>query len=139
LQDYNNDCDFKVHTTLSTVKHSKSKGIKFMDANNLYIIRHVGTELNRLGIVQQRGVHTFLNEKGIQQAEAFFKFHPTVSFDNIYTSSQKRTHQFIKSVISVEHLKQFHQINWGKHKECQLSPQFKQEFSHCSKVGVQVY
>ena len=39
----------------------------------LYIIRHGETELNRLGIVQGRGVDASLNETGITQAEAFFQ------------------------------------------------------------------
>jgi len=39
----------------------------------IYIIRHGETDLNRLGIVQGRGMDTSLNEKGLEQAEAFYQ------------------------------------------------------------------
>ena len=38
----------------------------------IYIIRHGETELNRLGIVQGRGVDSDLNDTGRAQAEAFY-------------------------------------------------------------------
>jgi probable phosphoglycerate mutase len=36
----------------------------------IYIIRHGETELNKLGIVQGRGVDSELNDKGRDQADA---------------------------------------------------------------------
>lgn len=65
----------------------------------LYIIRHGETDLNRLGIVQGRGVDTDLNDTGRAQADAFFDRYQGVQFDHIYTSSLKRTHQTVKHFI----------------------------------------
>ena len=65
----------------------------------LYIIRHGETDYNKLGIVQGRGVNTDLNELGRKQGEAFYQYYKHVSFDKVYTSALKRTHQTVKSFI----------------------------------------
>jgi len=67
----------------------------------LYIIRHGETELNRLGIVQGRGVDSDLNDTGRAQAAAFFERYKTVAFDKIYTSELKRTHQTVQQFIDL--------------------------------------
>jgi len=74
----------------------------------LYIIRHGETELNRLGIVQGRGVNSDLNDTGRAQALAFYK---------IYTSKLKRTHQtaqhFIDLGLPWEQLEGLDELAWG--------------------------
>ncbi|WP_182921400.1 histidine phosphatase family protein [Pedobacter planticolens] len=67
----------------------------------LYIIRHGETELNRLGIVQGRGVDSDLNDTGRAQAAAFFERYKEVPFDKIYTSELKRTHQTVQQFIDL--------------------------------------
>jgi broad specificity phosphatase PhoE len=67
----------------------------------LYIIRHGETELNRLGIVQGRGVDSDLNDTGRAQAAAFFERYKAVAFDKIYTSELKRTHQTVQQFIDL--------------------------------------
>lgn len=67
----------------------------------LYIIRHGETELNRLGIVQGRGVDSDLNDTGRAQAAAFFNHYSGVPFDKIYTSELKRTHQTVRQFIEL--------------------------------------
>ncbi|SFH02667.1 histidine phosphatase family protein [Pedobacter insulae] len=83
----------------------------------LYIIRHGETELNRLGIVQGRGVNTDLNNTGREQADAFFAHYRHIPFDYIYTSKLKRTHQtvqkFIDLAIPWEQLEGLDELAWG--------------------------
>jgi probable phosphoglycerate mutase len=84
----------------------------------IYIIRHGETELNRLGMVQGRGVNTSLNETGEAQARAFYEYYKTVPFDKIYTSSLQRTQQTVKDFIAdgipVEHLANLDEMSWGE-------------------------
>lgn len=83
----------------------------------LYIIRHGETELNRLGIVQGRGINADLNDKGRAQAAAFYQHYKDVSFDKIYTSSLVRTHQtvkgFIDKNITWQQLPELDELAWG--------------------------
>lgn len=83
----------------------------------LYIIRHGETELNRLGIVQGRGVDSDLNETGRAQGKAFFDHYQAVSFDKIYTSSLKRTHQTVQGFIDLglpwQQLDGLDELAWG--------------------------
>lgn len=65
----------------------------------LYIIRHGETDYNKLGIVQGRGVDTDLNLLGREQADAFYQYYKHISFDKVYTSALKRTHQTVKNFI----------------------------------------
>ncbi len=67
----------------------------------IYIIRHGETELNRLGIVQGRGINSDLNETGILQATAFYEAYKTTKFDKIYTSTLKRTHQTVQQFLAL--------------------------------------
>ncbi len=71
----------------------------------LYIIRHGETDLNKKGIVQGRGMDTDLNEKGREQADAFYEAYKNIPFDKIYTSTLKRTHQTVQKFID-------HNIPW---------------------------
>ncbi|MNK03391.1 putative phosphoserine phosphatase 2 [compost metagenome] len=87
-------------------------------AKELYIIRHGETELNRLGIVQGRGVNADLNDTGIAQGAAFFNKYNSVKFDKIYTSSLVRTHQTVKDFIDLglpwEQLDGLDELAWGE-------------------------
>lgn len=74
----------------------------------LYIIRHGETEYNKLGIVQGRGVNSDLNESGEVQARNFYEAYKHLDFDQIYTSTLKRTHQTISPFLS-------HGISWEQH------------------------
>jgi broad specificity phosphatase PhoE len=83
----------------------------------LYIIRHGETDYNKLGIVQGRGVNTELNELGRKQGEAFYQYYKNVSFDKVYTSALKRTHQTVKSFIEEgipwEQLPELDELSFG--------------------------
>lgn len=83
----------------------------------IYIIRHGETELNRLGIVQGRGVDSDLNDTGREQAAAFFKHYQHINFDKVYTSALKRTHQTVKGFIDLglpwEQHEGLDELAWG--------------------------
>jgi probable phosphoglycerate mutase len=66
----------------------------------IYILRHGQTEFNKLGMVQGSGIDSDLNEVGILQAEAFYRFYKNIKFDKIYTSKLKRTHQTVDNFIN---------------------------------------
>jgi len=84
----------------------------------IYIIRHGETELNKLGIVQGRGINSDLNDTGRSQAAAFYAMYKDVPFEKIYTSKLKRTHQtvqgFIDAGISWEQVAGLDELAWGK-------------------------
>ncbi len=84
----------------------------------IYIIRHGETDLNKLGIVQGRGVDADLNETGVAQGEAFFQFYKEVPFDRIYVSSLKRTRQTVQSFIDLgipyTSMSELDELAWGK-------------------------
>jgi broad specificity phosphatase PhoE len=85
----------------------------------LYIVRHGQTELNRLGIIQGRGVDSDLNDEGRKQAKLFFEAYKSVPFDKIYISELKRTQQsvqpFIDLGIPFEKLFGLDELGWGIH------------------------
>ncbi|MEJ2880728.1 histidine phosphatase family protein [Pedobacter sp. GR22-6] len=84
----------------------------------LYIIRHGETELNKLGIVQGRGVNSDLNDTGRAQAASFFARYKDVPFEKVYTSNLVRTHQtvkgFIDSGLPWEQLSGLDELAWGE-------------------------
>lgn len=83
----------------------------------IYIIRHGETDFNKQGIIQGRGVNADLNEKGHSQALLFFKAYHHISFDKVYTSTLKRTHQtvqyFLDNGISWDQHEGLDELDWG--------------------------
>lgn len=83
----------------------------------IYLIRHGETEFNRLKRIQGSGINSSLNEKGLQQAEAFFEKHYHVKFDKVYTSALVRTHEsvgkFLLNGIAWEQYEGLNEISWG--------------------------
>ena len=96
----------------STTTQTESTPLK-----TLYIVRHGQTELNKLGIVQGRGMNTDLNDDGLKQAVAFFKAYQNTPFDKIYISKLKRTQQSIQQFIDLgipyEKLEGLDELAWG--------------------------
>ena len=85
----------------------------------IYFIRHGQTKYNKLRIVQGSGVDSDLNEKGRNQAQAFFDKYSDIDFDVVLTSKLKRTHQtakgFIDKGIPWEQFEDINEICWGVH------------------------
>ena len=98
----------------------------------IYIIRHGETDLNKLGIVQGRGMDSELNEKGRDQADAFYRAYKHIPFDTIYTSSLKRTHQtvqkFIDSYIPWTQYPSLDELGWGIHEGQESTEQIRADF-----------
>lgn len=95
----------------------------------LYIIRHGETDFNLQGIVQGRGVNPSLNDTGRQQAELFYDRYKDESFDAVYTSSLRRTHEsvasFISNGITWEQFPDLDEISWGVFEGKRASTGFK--------------
>lgn len=91
-----------------------------MKAKKIYLIRHGETEFNRLGLVQGSGVDSNLNDKGRQQARAFYDHYRHLPFHKVYTSALRRTHQtvshFVDEGIPHAALPDLNEMSWG-HKE----------------------
>jgi probable phosphoglycerate mutase len=86
----------------------------------IYLIRHGETYYNQFGLVQGSGIDSELNESGWLQARAFYNAYKHISFDKIYTSALKRTHQtvwdFISRGIPWQQLVGLNEMGWG-HRE----------------------
>ncbi len=98
----------------------------------LYIIRHGETDLNKRGVVQGRGMDTDLNNRGREQAEAFYQAYKAVPFDKVYTSTLKRTHQtvkkFIDSNIPWTQYPGLDELGWGIYEGMESTEHIKNEF-----------
>ena len=94
-------------------------------AKEIYLIRHGETEYNRMGIVQGSGIDAPLNEKGLKQAEAFYKKYGNIQFDKIYTSQLQRAYQtidlFERKGIPVERYEGLNEICWGNYEKKKLN------------------
>jgi probable phosphoglycerate mutase len=103
----------------------------------IYIIRHGETDLNKLGIVQGRGMDSELNEKGREQAEAFYSAYKHIPFDKIYTSTLRRTHQtvrkFIDSNIPWTQYPGLDELGWGIHEGQESTEQIRSDFEKITK------
>lgn len=96
-----------------------------MPLKKIYLVRHGQTKFNQLGVVQGRGIDSSLNDTGLKQAEMFYQAYKNISFDKVYTSSLKRTHesvrQFIDDGIPHEQHEGFDEISWGHHEGAEAS------------------
>lgn len=82
----------------------------------IYLIRHGETDFNKKGIIQGSGINSDLNETGRTQAELFYQRYQTITFDCVYTSLLKRTHQSVASFIQKhphKAISELNEINWG--------------------------
>lgn len=100
----------------------------------LYIIRHGETDLNKLGIVQGRGMDTNLNEKGRVQSEAFYNAYKNIPFDKVYTSTLKRTHQTVQKFIALNipwtQYPGLDELGWGVYEGKESNEQLRSDFHH---------
>ena len=89
------------------------------DCISLFLVRHGETDYNRRGIVQGSGGNSDLNDLGRQQAGAFFDRYKELSFDQLYVSELKRTHQTIEPWLGQGYEWQIeaglNEMNWGIH------------------------
>ncbi|MEM6342237.1 MAG: histidine phosphatase family protein [Bacteroidota bacterium] len=94
----------------------------------LYFLRHGQTDYNLKQIVQGGGIDSDLNATGRAQAEAFYDAYQHLSFDSVYASTLKRTHQTLApwqqnagyQFIQEPGLKEF---GWGVHEGKKPTPQ----------------
>ena len=100
----------------------------------IYIIRHGETDLNKLGIVQGRGMDSELNDTGRYQADSFYRTYKHIPFDQIYTSSLKRTHQtvqkFIESTIPWTQYPGLDELGWGIHEGQESTEKIRSDFEN---------
>ncbi|MEO0552874.1 MAG: histidine phosphatase family protein [Bacteroidota bacterium] len=98
-----------------------------MKSKKIYLVRHGETDYNLKGIVQGSGIDASLNQKGRDQAKAFYSAFHTTPFDKIYTSSLRRTkesvEQFINKGIPHEALSGLNEINWGTREGMVITPE----------------
>ena len=103
-----------------------------MPLKKIYLVRHGQTKFNQQGVVQGRGIDASLNETGIRQAELFYQAYKNISFEKVYTSSLKRTHesvqQFINDGIAHEEYAGFDEISWGLHEGAEASEERNEYF-----------
>jgi probable phosphoglycerate mutase len=88
-----------------------------LPTQDIFIVRHGRTLYNEQGIVQGSGIDASLNDTGQEQAKAFFEAYQNFSFDRIYTSELKRTHETVlpflaKGIPHVQH-GGLNEISWG--------------------------
>ena len=103
-----------------------------MIQKELYIIRHGQTDHNAKGIIQGKGVNLSLNDKGRQQADAFFNAYKHVPFEIIYTSSLKRAQEsaskFANLGIETQAFSELDEISWGDFEGAHVTHESDVEF-----------
>lgn len=104
-----------------------------MTSKKIYLIRHGQTDYNLQNIVQGSGVDTDLNDRGRQQAQAFFERYKEVPFQKVYTSALKRTHQSVKGFLELGlphmQLAGLNEISWGTKEGHKVTPS-EDEYYH---------
>ena len=89
--------------------------------------RHGQTDYNLKGIVQGSGIDADLNDRGRQQATAFFEVFKDVKFDKVYTSTLKRTKQSVKGFLEMglphEEWAGLNEISWGSREGTVITPE----------------
>jgi probable phosphoglycerate mutase len=98
----------------------------------IYIIRHGETLYNVEKRVQGRGVDSSLNEKGRQQAQAFYEFYKNHGFELVITSSLNRSKETVADFIhrnSNKHLAfdYLDEISWGIYEGKESSEELHKE------------
>ncbi|MGC3946668.1 MAG: histidine phosphatase family protein [Chryseolinea sp.] len=105
-----------------------------MTSKKIYVVRHGQTDFNLQNIVQGSGVDSDLNDRGREQAAAFYKAYHQVPFDKIYTSALKRTRQSVQSFIDqglpVESLAGLNEISWGTKEGYRITPDEDEYYHH---------
>jgi phosphoserine phosphatase len=98
----------------------------------IYIIRHGETDFNVRGVVQGRGVDTSLNERGNNQALAFFERYQSLPFEAVLTSTLQRTHQTVQKFIDLgipwEQHADIDEMSWGTHEGQESNPVLRAEY-----------
>jgi probable phosphoglycerate mutase len=107
----------------------------------LYVIRHGETDFNAKNIVQGGGIDSDLNERGMAQAEAFFRRYRNIHFEAVYCSSLKRTYQTVqnfKFLCDIRYHPGLNELSWGVIEGKENTPEIKSVFSeilHAWKNG----
>jgi len=108
---------------------------------SVWIIRHGETELNALNIVQGQGINAALNQKGTNQALAFWEYYKDTAFDLILYSdlirSQQSVRNFLTSGIQASQLSDLKEINWGINEGLPPSPIVMQRFHETQQAWLQ--
>lgn len=98
-----------------------------MSIKKIFLVRHGQTDYNLQGIVQGSGVDSSLNDKGRDQAKAFFETYRSIAFDKIYVSGLKRTLETVKlftdTGIPYEKLPELNEISWGTKEGQKITPE----------------
>lgn len=104
-----------------------------MNSKKIFLVRHGQTDFNLKGIVQGSGVDSSLNDRGREQAKAFFDAYKHVDFDKVYTSALRRSQESVQEFIAMgiphEILPGLNEISWGK-KEGQVITPEEDEYYH---------
>lgn len=107
-----------------------------MVSKKIYIVRHGQTDFNKNGIVQGKGVNASLNERGKQQANAFFEAYKEEGFQFIYTSTLQRTTESVQSFIDLgietNALEGLCEISWGS-SDGSVIAEFPEYWEVCKK------
>jgi probable phosphoglycerate mutase len=76
---------------------------------------------------------TDLNDRGREQAEAFYKAYKEIPFDKVYTSTLKRTHQtiekFINKNIPWTQYPGLDELGWGIYEGLESNDEIRNEFA----------
>jgi broad specificity phosphatase PhoE len=104
-----------------------------LTSKKIYLIRHGQTDYDLQNIVQGSGVDTDLNDRGREQAQAFFDRYKDVPFQKVYTSALKRTHQSVKGFLEMGlphvQLPGLNEISWGTKEGYKVTPS-EDEYYH---------
>lgn len=94
---------------------------KYLMSNSkrIYLVRHGQTAYNTKRIVQGRKINADLNENGQKQGALLYDAYKDFSFDKLYVTSLKRTHQTVKGFIDAgleyEIMPEFDEMNYGEY------------------------
>lgn len=105
-----------------------------LTSKKIYIVRHGQTDFNLNNIVQGSGVDSSLNNRGREQAAAFFEKYKGIAFDKIYTSRLKRTKESVQAFLDLgiptEALAGLNEISWGNNEGNKITPPEDEYYHH---------